>query len=132
MGTIGFAATYKTKYTVAVDYSGQNWSSLNYRGTNYSLVNSSRISAGFQYTNYVTIREKNLSATYEKNFLQAGFFYNKSYLNIYGQPIKEWGVTLGAGTTLNRSGLGLQGTIEIGSRGTTNNGLIKENITQIV
>jgi hypothetical protein len=54
-----------------------------------------------------------------------------SYLNVYGQQIKEWGITMGAGTLLTRSGLGIQGTIEIGSRGNTSNGLIKENITQI-
>ncbi len=130
MGTIGFAATYKSKYTFVLDYSGQNWSSLNYKGTNYALVNSDRISAGFQLTNYDTIRDKNVSISYEKNFLQAGFFYSNSYLNIYGQQIKEWGVTLGAGTQLKRSGLGLHATLEIGSRGTTNNGLIKESITQ--
>lgn len=131
-GKIGVSATYKDKYTFVLDYTGENWSSLNYKGTNYRLVNSSRIGGGFQYTNNVVVRDnKGNTSTYEKNYFQAGYFYNQSYLNIYGQPIKEWGVTLGAGTQLNRSGLGILGTIEIGSRGTTNNGLIKENITQV-
>ena len=133
MGTIGLAATYKNKYTFVLDYSAQNWSSLNYRGSNYSLQNSNRISAGIQFTNNVMIQDVKggNAGMYEKNYFQVGYFYNNSYLNIYGQPIKEWGVTLGAGTQLNRSGLGVQGTIELGGRGTINNGLIKENITQI-
>jgi hypothetical protein len=38
---------------------------------------------------------------------------------------------MGAGTMLPRSGLGIQGTIEIGTRGNISNGLIKENITQV-
>lgn len=132
MGTIGIAATLKNKYTFVLDYAAQNWSSLRYSGTNYSLTNSSRISAGMQYTKNVIVRDnKGNTGVYEQSFLQAGFFYNKSYLNIYGTQLKEWGVTLGAGTQLNRSGLGLQANIEIGGRGSTSNGLLKENITQI-
>jgi len=131
MGTIGLAATFKNVYTFVVDYSGQNWNSLKYSGANYVIVNSSRISAGFQFANNVTLREKNVSATYEKSFYQAGFYYNKSYLKVKGEQINEWGVTLGAGTQLNRSGLGIQGNIEIGSRGTKSSNLIKENITQV-
>ena len=132
IGTVGVAATLNNKYTFVVDYSGQNWSALNYRGANYSLSNSSRISGGMQYTNNIIVRDnKGNTAVYEQSFLQIGFFYNKSYLNVYDQPLKEWGVTLGAGTQLNRSGLGLQANVEIGGRGTTNKGLVKENITQI-
>lgn len=132
MGTAGFAATYKNKYTFVLDYAAQNWSSLNYRGTNYSLKNSNRISAGFQYANNLTIQDVKggTAGVYEKNAFQIGYFYNSSYLNIYGEPINEWGVTLGASTQLKRSGLGIQGTLQLGSRGTTNKGLIKENITQ--
>ncbi len=131
MGTIGFAATLKRQYTFVLDFTRQNWSSLNFRGNNYALVNSNRISGGFQFVNYISVREKGVTINYEKSFYQVGFFQNNSYLNIYGQQLKEWGVTFGAGTQLARSGLGVQGTVEIGSRGTTNNNLIKENITQI-
>lgn len=133
MGTIGFAATYKNKYTLVVDYAAQNWSSLKYKGSNYALTNSSRISAGLQYSNNETIKDIKDGSTsiFEKSAFQIGYFYNNSYLTIYGQPIKEWGVTLGASKQLNRSGLGIQGTIEIGSRGSTDKGLIKENITQL-
>lgn len=133
MGTLGLAATYKNNYTLVVDYTAQNWSSLNYRGTNYYLTNSSRISAGIQYANNIAVKDVKggTAGTYEKNSFQLGYYYNNSYLNVYGQQIKEWGITMGAGTLLTRSGLGIQGTIEIGSRGNTSNGLIKENITQV-
>ncbi len=129
MGAIGVSATYKNLYTFVLDYSGQNWSSINHKGTNYSLVNSDKISAGFQYIKNDTIKDRNVTAVYE-NIFQVGFFYSNSYLNTYGQQIKEWGVTLGAGTQLKRSPLALHATLEIGSRGSTNNGLIRENITQ--
>ena len=133
MGAIGIAATYKDNYTFVLDYAAQNWSSLKYQGTNYSLKNSSKISAGLQYSNNVLVKDikGGKAGVYEKNTFQIGYYYSDSYLTIYGQPIKEWGITLGAGTQFARSGLGIQGTIDIGSRGTTNNGLIKENFTQV-
>ena len=132
MGTVGLAVTLKNTYTFVLDYSAQNWSNLNYRGSNYSLTNSSRISGGIQYTKNVIVRDnKGNTGVYEQSYLQAGFFHNKSYLNIYGHHLTEWGITLGAGTQLNRSGLGVLATVELGGRGTTDKGLIKENITQM-
>jgi hypothetical protein len=133
MGTIGLAATYKNNFTLVLDYSAQNWSSLKYQGNNYALVNSSKISGGIQYAKNVAIKDVKggTAGTYEKNSFQLGYYYNNSYLNVYGQQIKEWGITMGAGTMLPRSGLGIQGTIEIGTRGNISNGLIKENITQV-
>lgn len=130
MGTVGIAAVLKNIYTFTFDYTAQNWGSLKYAGTNYALVNSNRISAGFQYSKFGNFRDKNTNYTYEKSFFQTGFYYNKSYLKVYGDPINEWGVTFGAGTQLTRSGLGVLATIDFGSRGTTNKNLIKENFTQ--
>jgi len=122
----GLAATYQNAYTFAVDYNYQGWSSLNYKGISYSLVNSQRISAGAEYSKKLTYQNQ----PFEKYFLQGGFFYNNSYLRIAGQQLKDVGATLGAGLLLARSGMGLQGALEMGTRGTTANGLIKEKYTQ--
>lgn len=122
----GVAATYQNAYTVAFDYTYQGWSNLNYQGVNYSLVNSQRFSTGVEYAKKL----KYLNQSYEKYFFQAGFFYNNSYLRIAGQQLNEYGATFGAGMQLARSGLGLQGAMEIGKRGTTDAGLIKEKYTQ--
>lgn len=134
MFTTGIAATLKDRYTFAVDYNHQDWSSAKNTGVNYTLTNSDRVSAGFQYSqkkplsaifqNYV---DKN--TTYEKSFFQAGVFYSNSYLKMYGQQLKDYGFTIGGGLHSSR-GLGIQGALEIGQRGTTANGLIKENYTQ--
>ena len=126
MYTGGIAAVYKNSYTFAADYNFQGWSTTNYKGINYALVNSQRFSAGAEYSkklNYV-------NQVFEKYFLQTGFFYNNSYLQIAGQQLTDVGVTLGAGMVLARSGLGLQGDLEFGKRGTTDFGLIKEKYTQ--
>ena len=50
-----------------------------------------------------------------------------------GEQLQDYGLTLGAGTELSRmvlSGLAIHGALEIGQRGTTNNGLIKEGYSQ--
>jgi hypothetical protein len=122
----GVSATYKDKYTFAADFNHQDWGTTNISGISYNLVNSNRYSVGAEYSNKVRFRE----FTYEKYFLQAGTFYNNSYLKINGTQIDQFGVTFGAGLQTAR-GLGFQAALEIGRRGTTNNNLIKENYNQL-
>lgn len=129
---VGVAATYKNKYTFTADYHRQNWSELGYRGIGYTLTNSERLSAGLQLSNNIDLRG---GGSFEKSFLQIGGFYKNTYLNINNQSIKDYGITLGAGIQLFKNvdaagKLALMGNIEIGTRGTTNAGLIKENYTQ--
>jgi hypothetical protein len=128
--TGGIAAMLKDTYTFAVDYNYQGWSALNYKGINYSLVNSQRISAGAEYSKKL----RYLDQAAEQYFLQTGFYYSSSYLRIAGQQLEEYGVTIGAGVQLpRRAGFGdltLQGSLDIGQRGTTDYGLIKEAFTQ--
>lgn len=121
----GVALTYKKAYTLAFDYSAQPWSGLNYQGFGYKLSNSNKYSVGFEYAPKKVFR----NITYDPYYLQTGLFQNKTYLNYKGHQLTEYGITLGAGTQLTRSGLGLAGAIELGTRGNVNNGLIKEKYT---
>ncbi len=135
MFTTGIAATLKDRYTFAVDYNHQDWSSANNTGVNYTLVNSDRISAGFQFSKKKPLPAiyqglSNQTVWYEKSFFQAGVFYSNSYLKMYGQQLNDYGFTIGGGLHATRSGLGIQGALEFGQRGTTANGLIKEKYTQ--
>ncbi len=127
--TAGVAATLKDAYTFAVDYNYQGWKQLNYSGISYTLENSQRLSVGSEYSK----KGSYLNSSYEKYFLQAGFFYENSYIRMSGVQLQDYGLTFGAGTELSRmilSGLGIHAAIEVGQRGTTNNGLIKEGYTQ--
>lgn len=132
MFSTGIAATYKNKYTFTADYTRQNWTNLRYSGFGYKIVNSERIGAGLQLSNNVDIRG---GGSFEKSFLQIGGFYQNTYLTINGEPINDYGITLGAGIQLFKNvdaagKLALMGNVEIGRRGTTNKGLIRENYTQ--
>jgi len=124
----GFSITKDKKYTIAGDYHYQGWSSTNYSGSNFSLKNSSRASLGFEVSNKV----KNTNNLFEKNFLQAGVYYGTSYLSINGQQLNEMGITLGYGLfrvkdRFGQSTLGVSLGLDVGQRGTTSAGLIKEN-----
>ena len=124
----GFSITKDKKYTLSGDYRYQGWTSTNYSGSNFALKNSSRASLGFEVSNKL----KNYNSQFEKNFLQAGVYYGTSYLTVNGQQLKEMGLTLGYGlfrikSQLGLSTLGVSVGLDVGQRGTTTAGLIKEN-----
>lgn len=125
MFTSGIALHYKSNYTFVADYATQQWHSVN---STYN--NSNRFSVGFQYTNFATTRDnRGNTYIYEKYFFQGGFYQQQTYVSLKGININESGFTFGAGKQLSNS-LAILGSIEIGSKGTTSNGLIKENIQQ--
>lgn len=125
----GGAVTYRNAFTLALDYQYEGWRETNYSGVSYVLDNSQRFSGGFEFSK----KSSYMNQLYEKYFLQTGLFYSNSYLRINGIQLKDYGLTFGAGAELSRtplSSLAIQGAIELGVRGTTEKGLIRERYTQ--
>jgi hypothetical protein len=122
----GIAATFKNKLTFAADYNHQSWSNLNVAGVGYNLTNSSRYSTGFEYSKLENYR----GFLFEKYFIQGGLYYSNSYLTINGKQINDFGLSFGYGKGFT-NGLSFQSALQLGTRGTTNNGLIKENYMQL-
>ncbi len=123
----GLRVTKNKKYSFSADYQYQPWSNTHYGGTNYALQNSNRVSAGFEISN----KKQAFNAYYEKSFLQAGIYYGNSYLNVNGKQINDMGLTLGYGLNSFKNPLGMSISLEIGQRGTQQNGLIKESYVNI-
>jgi hypothetical protein len=121
----GIALINKGRATFTVDYSYGDWNKLNPGGTTWTMVNSERISAGFQLSNQV----QRFGMVAEKNYFSAGLFTGKSYLQVKGQEIKEMGATVGFGGYLSR-GLAYNFAVEGGRRGTVANNLVRENYFQ--
>jgi len=122
----GIALTKNKKYTFTADYRFQNWSALQEKGYQYELVNSNRISAGFE------LSQKKVAwgnILVERIFYQAGAYYSDSYLRLYNQQLTEKGITVGLGMNSKRNSLGVAFALDVGQRGTTNNNLIKETAT---
>jgi hypothetical protein len=119
---VGIAVSKNKQLTFVADYRFQDWKSLNIKGQNYALVNSNRYSVGAEYAK----QKVYVGVPYETFSLQAGFFYDQSYLKIYNEQINDVGFTLGAGLNSKRSTLSYHLSFEYGVRG-SNNTPIKEN-----
>ena len=124
---VGLSLTRNQKYTFVADYKYQEWSPLNYNGYNYSLSNSYRASVGFEIS-----QKKNVYNTLlETSFFHAGVYYGDTYLNVFGQQLKDMGATMGVGINAKRSPFAYTITFQYGVRGTANAQLIKENYFNI-
>jgi hypothetical protein len=121
----GIALINKGRSTFTVDYSYGNWNKLNPSGGTYAMVNSERLSAGFQFSRQV----QRFGMVAEKSYFSAGVFTGQSYLQVKSQEIKEMGATIGYGGYLSR-GLAYNVAVEGGRRGTITNNLVRENYFQ--
>lgn len=122
----GIALKHNNKTTFAVDYTYEDWSSLKIKEQGWQLVSSNRLSAGVEFSKQARL----MNQVVEKRFFQLGGFYSSSYLQIRNEPVKEYGFTAGMGGILGK-GLLYTLSLEVGSRGTTNQKLIKENYVQL-
>jgi len=124
--SMGFSLTHNKKTTFAADYTYEKWSPLKISGDGFQLVNSNRLSAGMEISRHV----QQFGQTLEKNYVQFGAFLDNSYLQVHGVPVNEFGITAGMGGAIS-SNLVYALSIEGGKRGTTTNGLIRENFYQL-
>jgi hypothetical protein len=121
----GISVTKNKKLTIAADYKFQDWSSVRSEYNNL-VTNSQRYSLGVQYSKFKNVN----NYLYEKNYLQAGVYLNNSYVNINNKQISDYGVTVGGGVPVSGR-ININLALEVGSRGTISNALIKENYSQL-
>jgi hypothetical protein len=120
---LGIAITRNKRYTLVADYKFQNWSALNYSGYNYVLTNSSRYSVGFEIS-----KQKNLinNLLFETSFYQFGAYYNKSYVQVFDQQLKDIGGSVGIGIN-SKHGVSYTVTFQYGVKGIENTQLLKQH-----
>jgi hypothetical protein len=124
----GFSYSIKSKITFGADALFQQWKGCEFLGQPVTyLTNSSRYSAGFEYTpNLYSIR-----SYWERVQYRLGGFIENSYLTLNGSQIKGVAATFGIGLPMGRSMSTLNISGEIGQLGTTQNNLIKETYGKI-
>ncbi len=66
------------------------------------------------------------NALIETSFLQAGFYYANTYLNVYSQPIRDIGGTIGIGVNSKRTALAYTLSFQYGVKGVPSVQLIQE------
>jgi hypothetical protein len=131
---VGIALTDKQKYTFLADYRYQDWNGVNaknastYPGQGYNITSAERGSVGFEMSK----KKAFYNTRVELSYLQAGAYYENSYLQINGKQIIDKGVTFGFGVNSLRSPLAYSVTFQYGIKGTTENNLIRENYANII
>jgi long-subunit fatty acid transport protein len=124
MYSLGAQLMGNDKWSVGVDFSAAQWNQYRNFGAADSVANQTyRISLGGEYT-------PNPSSLY--NYLQRvtyrlGGYYGTDYVSLRGTTLSYYALTFGASLPFRRSPDRIHTAIEIGKRGTENNGLIKEN-----
>ncbi len=134
-GSAGIVVKKGERWLIGADYSFQNWSEFSSFGESSSdLKNSMRISLGGQYTPNKASEAK--GSYWKKVQYRAGLKYYNTYLDLKDTRLTESSVSLGLGlpvgfrTQFNYSVLNLG--FEIGQRGTSENGLVKEQFYRAV
>lgn len=123
--SLGASFTYKDKLFTSIEYSTQNWSNAKFIGESDSLTNSQTFRFGVEYTP----NRYDIKSYLKRMSYRFGSHYTDIYIMINGYQIKEYGVSFGLCLPFrNNSRFNL--SFELGSRGTTNNNLIKETYGQ--
>ncbi|RPD40922.1 hypothetical protein [Chitinophaga barathri] len=118
----------KERISLMADYRLQQWDGLNGKNTDFKYVNSQRFAGGMEYSFYKYYFDKRV----EHLSIQAGLSYHTGYIQVKGEKINDFGLSVGASLP-SRTGhlryyLGLEG----GQRGTSSNGLITETYFNVV
>lgn len=139
---VGAAVKLNNSLEIAAQYQMQDWTSykedFEKSSASDSLLASSSISLGLRYNPSNVF---NTSAKYyEKIQYRLGFRYEKSPLQFNNTQINEFGTSFGLGLPIKPSSTSknefkslsmINVGVDFGSRGTTENGLIKENFTTV-
>jgi hypothetical protein len=108
--------------TWLADWRRQMWDDSRVVNAKYRLTNSERYSTGLEYA----FKRKYGQQQGEGIVLQGGFSYYKSYLIVNNNQIKDVAGTVGISIPAKSNMLRYYIGIEVGQRGTTSGGLIKE------
>ncbi len=118
----GFSLKKKNRYRWGIDVRYQNWKTFHVNGVNDMKNHSLRIASGGQYMP----GGETLGSYWNWVRYRAGVYFNQSALYLNDTRINEFGITFGVGLPLRRSRSTINLSLNIGNRGTTDQGLIKE------
>lgn len=116
-----------TKWRAGFDYNYTQWGNFSNFGNADSLqAATSKISVGGEYTPNITeIRKYWPRVSY-----RLGFSFGKDYIYLRGTDMNQYALTVGASLPFRKSVDRIHTALEIGSRGTMTNGLIRENFVK--
>lgn len=115
-------------WMIGADYRMGKWSELSIDNVNQALQDTYGFSVGGQITPDIT----SIGSYWSKVDYRLGFSYDKTYVQLNDQDIKQTAITFGFGFPLapspsRRSFYKINFATELGKRGALTNGLIQEN-----
>lgn len=115
------------KWAIGADFTSANWGQYRNFGMKDSLANSAyKIAVGGEYTPDITETRKYLQrVTY-----RLGAYYGTDPVMLRGTQLDYYAVTAGLTLPFKKNTARIQTSIEIGSRGTKTNGLLRENFVK--
>lgn len=114
------------KWFLGAEYVGQGEQSFNNRS--FEIEDADFTSSSIYRLGGFFIPEFNsLTSYFSRVVYRGGLRYEETGLSLGGEPINEFGITLGVGLPAGRTFSNVNLGLEYGQRGTTNAGLIKEN-----
>ena len=111
------------RWFATADVNWQKWSDFRYLGNNPGLQDNFRVSLGGQFRPSPV----DIGKYYERINYRAGFRFEQSYLEIRNTRVNDLGLSFGVGLPMKKSRSTINVAVEVGSQGTTDNQLIKEN-----
>ncbi len=119
----GFMIGSTNRWLATADINWQKWTEFRYLGSDLKLKNTLRIALGGQFRPAIV----DMGKYYERINYRAGFRFEQSNLEIKNTRINDLGISFGVGLPMKKSRSTINIAVEVGSQGTTNNGLIKDN-----
>ncbi|MDX1463108.1 MAG: hypothetical protein R3359_08630 [Marinirhabdus sp.] len=124
--TIGLGLGKNKNWLVAAEYTDQKTSNFTNRTFDISNVEFKDASkyrlGGYYIPNY-----NSLGNYWERVVYRAGFRFEETGINVNGQDINEFGISFGVSLPVGRLFSNINLGFEIGTRGTKDFGLVKEN-----
>lgn len=120
-GGVMFGNSNRWFATADVNY--QKWSDFKYLGNNPGLKDNLRISVGGQ----IRPSTVDIGKYWERINYRAGLRFEQSYLELKNTRINDFGIGFGLGLPMKKSRSTINLAFELGSQGTKNNDLIREN-----
>lgn len=129
--SVGAGFGHNTRWFLGSQFDYRSGQDILFAGNNFSLQDSYRFSAG----GWILPNANNFRNYFQRVIYRYGAYYEKGNLQINGNNINKFGVTLGATLPFKNSSLsrmsGMDVGLELGKRGTLQNNLINQNFINL-